>query len=111
MRTEEKRLALNEAMFREINERLEARLPVSQEGRDVVSVLCECASVDCADRLSLTVEEYAQVRSDPRQFVVAPGHECVNVETVVMQTERYDIVRKTGVAGDVAELLEPPQSQ
>ncbi len=102
--TEKKRLALNEAMFREINERLESRLPSAGE---TISILCECASRDCAERITLTTDEYSEVRSDPRQFAVVPGHECVNIESVVVQTDRYEVVRKTGVAGDFAALLEP----
>ncbi len=103
----QKRLALNEAMFREINERLESRLPTTDQGREVLTVLCECASVDCTERIELTTDEYTHVRSDPHQFVIVPGHECVNVERIVLHQDRYDIVRKTGVAGDFAAMLDP----
>ena len=102
-----KRLALNEAMFREINERLESRLPVSADGEDRLTVICECADADCIERISLSLDEYAQVRSDGRQFVVAPGHERVAVEEVVLRNDRFEIVRKVGKAGEIAELLDP----
>ncbi len=106
MSEQDKRLALNEAMFREINERLESQLPVSSDADDQVSVLCECANPDCTDRITLTLNEYETVRSNPRQFVVAPGHECLDIEDVVDRNDRYEIVRKTGVAGEFAARLD-----
>ncbi len=107
MSEQDKRLALNEAMFREINERLESQIVVSGDSDDQLSVICECADPDCTDRLALTIQEYEEVRSDSRQFVVAPGHECLDVEDVVGRNDRYEIVRKTGVAGEFAARLEP----
>jgi len=102
----EKRLALNEALFREINERLESRVP-SSDGDDVLSILCECANAECTERISVTSDEYAAVRADSRQFVLVPGHENVDIEEVVTRNDRFEIVRKTGVAGDFADMLDP----
>ncbi len=98
----EKRLALNEVMFREINERLESRIETFAGGETQLTVLCECVDPDCTLRLTLTADEYRRVRSDPRQFVVAPGHELLDVEDVVFRTDRYEIVRKSGLAGAIA---------
>ena len=104
MDAREKRLALNEAMFREINERLESRLQTfTREGQPQLTVLCECANPDCTERLTLTPDEYEHVRSDTRQFVIAPGHEYIDIEEIVSQTDRYEIVRKTGAAGNLAD--------
>lgn len=107
MNEQDKRLALNEAMFREINERLESRLPVSTDGEERLTVICECADADCTDRVLLNLDEYAQVRSDGRQFVITPGHERIDVEEVVLRNDRFEIVRKVGRAGEIAELLDP----
>jgi hypothetical protein len=109
VKSREERLARNEAMFREINERLESKIVVSSGGNDQLSVLCECANPDCTDRIALTVDEYETVRSNPRQFVVAPGHAYLEVEDVVSRNDRYEIVRKTGVAGDFAARFDPSQ--
>ena len=103
----EKRLALNESMFREINERLESRIQTSQIGRPELSILCECANPDCTQRIALTTDEYEQARADGRQFVIVPGHEFIEVETVVSKNDRYELVRKRGRAGELAELLDP----
>ena len=101
MSDQEKRLALNEAMFREINERLESQLPADRTNR--LSIFCECADPDCTQRLALTPEEYATARAQPRQFILTPGHELIEIEDVVSRTDRYEIVRKKGDAGKIAE--------
>jgi len=106
MSTSEKRLALNEALFRETNERLEERVRLYVGDEELFGILCECASLDCNDRITLTRDEYAAVRSDPTQFAVEPGHTIEDIEEVVLRTDRYEIVRKQGVAAEVAELLD-----
>jgi hypothetical protein len=100
MNHREKRLALNEAMFREINERLEAQLP--PDGNNYLSILCECADPDCTTRIEITPHEYQAARADPRQFILVPGHELVEVEEVMNHGQRYEIVRKHGRAGAIA---------
>ncbi len=96
---------MNEALFREMNERV-------TEGDDAgddatLEVYCECANLDCIDRLTLTSDEYRQARSDPAQFVVSVGHDVLDVEEVVVSTDRYEIVRKRQRAGRLATLLQP----
>jgi hypothetical protein len=56
--------------------------------------------------MELSVEEYEEIRSDPRRFVVKPGHELPDFERVVEQ-EGYYVVQKVGDAGEVAERLDP----
>jgi hypothetical protein len=46
---------------------------------------------------------YAQVREEPRRFLVVPGHEDPRLEKVVATSAEYLIVEKTGAAGEVAE--------
>ena len=103
MDARERRLALNETMFREINERLESRILVDTgDPEPELMVLCECANPDCTERVTLSPDEYEQVRADSRQFVIVPGHEYVDIEEVVYRSDRYEIVRKTGAAGNLA---------
>jgi hypothetical protein len=104
--TSEKRLALNEALFRETNERLEERVRLFVGEEELFGVVCECASLECNERITLSKEEYAAVRADPAQFAVKPGHTVANVEEVVLRNDRYEVVRKRGVAADVAEFLD-----
>jgi len=109
MTASEKRLAMNEALFRETNERLEERVQQSVGNEAQLEIICECGSLDCTERIVLTREEYATVRSDPAQFAIKPGHAIADVEQVVAGTDRFEIVRKQGVAGEAAEFLDDEQ--
>jgi hypothetical protein len=102
----EKRLATNEALFREMNERVEERLQQVAAGPMTFDILCECADLECTHRITLTTDEYVEAHANPRLFTVVPGHEIIDVEDVVLRTDRFDVVRKHGVAGDVAAALD-----
>ena len=104
MSRREERLARNEAFFRELNERLEAVTPGSAEE---LVVICECADEDCAQRLTLKEGEYEAIRAHDTHFVVALGHADVRIEDVVRRTDRFEVVAKRGVAGEIAEDLDP----
>ena len=80
----DERLAQNEALFRQVNERLldvSSRLGTLDSGPEFV---CECSEEDCVERITLSPAEYESLRADPRRFVVLAGHEAgVSVERVV----------------------------
>ena len=102
----ERRLALNEALFREANERVET--VADQLGPDVpYDFLCECANADCTFRISLRLTVYESIRADPRQFVVLPLHYTPEVEDLVIEEDTHWVVRKTGEAGEYVEHLDP----
>jgi hypothetical protein len=67
-----------------------------------MSVICECADGDCTERLEIPVSEYEQVRSDPRRYIVVPGHELPEFESIVDRRDGYDVVQKR--EGEPAEL-------
>jgi hypothetical protein len=94
--TGEENVAFNEALFRETNERVEERVSVFLADGEQFPVLCECASLDCHERITLTKSEYELARSDSTQFVVSLGH----------SNDRFQIVRKRGVAAEAAEFLD-----
>lgn len=102
----EHRLAQNEVLFREVNERVEAM--AHQLGPDVpYEFFCECANADCTFRISLAPSVYESVRADAQQFVVLPLHYTPEVEELVLEEETYWVVRKTGEAGEYVEHLDP----
>jgi hypothetical protein len=106
MDAREKRMAENEALFREVNERVDSM--AHQLGPDVpYEYLCECANADCTFRIELAHAEYERVRSDPTQFVVLPNHYTPEIEDLVVQEAHFWIVTKTGEAGEFAERLDP----
>jgi len=56
----------------------------------------------------MTVAEYEAVRADPTHFLIAPSPEHVEaeIERIVARHERYWVLEKVGVAGEVAEDLD-----
>lgn len=101
----ERRMAANEAFFRALNEKLE-KLEQPATRSDTLVVVCECADEDCVKRLDLAHSEYTHVRSDPTWFVVAHEHADLEIEEVISRTDRFEVVRKLGVAADVAVHLD-----
>ena len=88
----EERIARNEALFREVNERVREVYPGDEE--DQVGFLCECGRESCTETVVLSIAEYEDVRSDPRHFVVTPGHEIGDVERSAAEGDRYVVVEK-----------------
>ncbi len=86
-------MAKNEALFRQVNERIE-EINEQLDPGGLSDFLCECGDDDCTTPISLTLKEYEQVRSVPTHFAIAHGHEVLDVEKVVEKTERYAIVEK-----------------
>lgn len=106
MDARERRLAENEALFREVNERVDAM--AHQLGPDFAyEYLCECANADCTFRLTLPTAVYESVRADPKQFVLLPLHYTPEIEELIVQEEGYWVVRKSGEAGEYVEHLDP----
>ncbi len=106
----EERLAKNEIVFRDVNERIE-KMALSHDqalrDRRDLGFLCECSNVDCTLRLLLTLAEYEHARTDSTQFVVALGHELPEIEEVVLVADTYQVVRKQGSAAVIAEASDP----
>jgi hypothetical protein len=96
-------MAQNEALFREVNERIEALA----HHLGPYEFLCECANADCTFRVSLPIATYEAVRADPKRFVVLPLHYTPEVEDLVEENETYWVVVKTGEAGEYVEHLDP----
>ncbi len=103
----EQRAARNEVLFREVNENI-ARL---EEGVGATmtepAFVCECANDGCAEQFSVDLEAYQRVRAEPRRFLVLPGHQRPELESVVETHDEYLVVEKTGEAGEVAEETQP----
>lgn len=105
-RAQEERLALNEALFRDVNERIREISDTFEQTDATYDFLCECSDPACAERVVLTPAEYERVRSEPTRFVVAKGHALPEIESVVEQASDHVIVEKQGAAGDIAVRLD-----
>lgn len=102
----QRRAAANEATIRDVNEGIERGQWPGDEDTPV-GFRCECARLGCNRLVELTVREYEEIRSHPRRFVLLPGHEIPDVETVVATAPGYVIVEKLDQAGEVAERADP----
>jgi hypothetical protein len=102
-----RRIAKNEALFREVNERLRDLNASLGSGNGSFELLCECGDDRCFTKLEVSTTEYERVRGDATQFLVKPGHELVDLEEVVSRANDYWIVRKRAEAAEVAEQHDP----
>jgi hypothetical protein len=90
------RQARNEALLREVNERI-AQLGDSgqawtPEGTDF---MCECGDEGgCGQRVRVPIDVYERVRSQDDRFVVRPGHETPEIERAVEWGDTYVVVDK-----------------
>lgn len=107
MDAREERLARNETLFRSVNENIEQAATSARSVMPTFEFFCECSNTDCTLLLPMTVSEYEQVRADPRQFVIAPGHELPEIEKVVTRTSAYQVVVKEGEAAEFVTEHDP----
>jgi hypothetical protein len=109
--TSEERLARNEALFREFNERIEnvaGSLDIRGEGQSLpIEFVCECGSLDCLEHIELTRGQYEAVRADPRRFVVVRGHEDPAIARIVELHGNFAVVEKLDDAAEVAVEHDP----
>ena len=84
----------HQALFREVNDRIR-----DGANLDVSIFVCECGYKDCTSTVALSLEEYKRIRSNPRWFVLKPGH--VNPETarVIREGGGFVVVEETGRRG------------
>jgi restriction endonuclease Mrr len=108
MGAREERIGLNEAVFREVNERIEHVAETFDLKTEQLDLVCECGNADCEERISMTHSEYETLRSESHQFAVYPGHEYPDVERVIARQKGYDIVQKSrGAPERIAEQTDP----
>jgi hypothetical protein len=100
------RVALNDATFRNANERIEGK--AESLGIDPVPFLCECADPSCTEIILLSLNTYEEVRAEPTHFLNVPGHDVSAGPHAQVVEERagYSIVEKLGVAADIVADLD-----
>lgn len=102
-------MAKNEALFREVNERIK-RMNQHLDTDDEADFICECGDGECTHPVSLTLVEYEEVRSRGTHFAVLPGHVVPEVERVVARYPRFAVVEKTEARAAGIALSEDPRS-
>jgi len=103
----EESIARNEALFREVNERIHD-VPPEGPVPEHSGFLCECGDAACTETVMLSLEEYESVRADPMTFAVLPTHVAPDVEDVVARIdERFVVVRKHPEEAAIARETDP----
>jgi hypothetical protein len=99
------RQARNEALIREVNERIERVAEEARLGAELerFEFLCECGAggdedIACEERIEMTVTEYEEIRHQDDRFALVPGHESEDLEDVVRRTDRFVVVDKKPAA-------------
>jgi hypothetical protein len=93
---EHERWATNEALFRDVNERIAET--AERFDADRTEFVCECADPNCTHRVTASLAEYEEVRAGATTFLLAPGHEQRDIERVVSDRGRFRIVEKVQAA-------------
>ncbi|HZJ51273.1 MAG TPA: hypothetical protein VFF07_10620 [Actinomycetota bacterium] len=100
-----RRIASNEALGRQINERIAAQRGV--ESGESMSVVCECGDGDCESRLDVRWETYRAVRQNPMWFILVEGHEVLEMERVVKREGVLVVSEKIASARQALEAIDP----
>jgi hypothetical protein len=83
------RVAQTELFFRAVNEEIAA-----SDGHGTTLFLCECGNAACKEGLELTANALHHLHAENGLFVVLPGHEIADLETVVDRQNGYLVVRR-----------------
>jgi hypothetical protein len=89
-----KRVARNQAMYRQVNERLEGLNEAFGEISREFRIVCECSDVMCIEQFTVSREVYERTRANPTRFIISRGHQAVGVEKVVQGHADYLVVEK-----------------
>jgi hypothetical protein len=84
--------AQTESLFRDVNERI-AESAQNFES-DSTAFVCECSDPACTARVHATLDEYEEVRADGATFLTTPGHVDEDIEHVVSDRGRFQIIEK-----------------
>ncbi|MEA2448067.1 MAG: hypothetical protein QOK47_1704 [Actinomycetota bacterium] len=101
------RIANNESLFREVNERIQVTADSARFPDEVTGFVCECGRKACTETITLDPGAYETLRADPSHFAVLPGHVAEEAERVVEDMGAYLVVEKIGEGRVIAEERDP----
>ncbi|MEA2498317.1 MAG: hypothetical protein QOH26_722 [Actinomycetota bacterium] len=102
------RIAKNETLFREMNERIEETVKGSEApASDPTDYVCECGDKECTETLKILPADYEAIRKHPAQFMVLSGHVVPEAERVLDDRGAYLIVEKVGPGRVIASETDP----
>ncbi len=94
MNERKRRIGENEAIFRSVNEEVSKLNVTFTAATNTMRIVCECGLQSCTVQIEITPEAYARVRGDATLFVVRPGHDLPEAETVVEKSNGFWVVQK-----------------
>jgi hypothetical protein len=83
------RIAQTELFFRAVNDEI-----ARNDGHGTTLFLCECGNSACTEGIALTAAVLQRLHAEQGLFVVLPGHEIADLETVVDSHDGYLVVRR-----------------
>ncbi len=105
------RVGINEAIFREVNERIvEVSAGLERNGSPglELELVCECSDASCAGAVRATTSDYERVRSNAKHFIVLPTHIWnPEAEREVARTPRFTVIEKVAEAAEIATETDP----
>ena len=103
-----RRVGENEALYRLVNERLEALSGGVITSSGEFGVICECAMLDCKSQIMIRPTVYEQARAHSDHFIVLRGHQIDDIEAVVEDHGSFIVIEKTPQeAKRIAEEMDP----
>lgn len=65
------------------------------DGEVPLSFYCECSDENCVGRIDVLPSVYDKIHQDDSTFMIMPGHEVRDAETVISYEPEYSIAKKT----------------
>ena len=102
-----RRHAENEALARDVNERVGAVTASWYAPGEPLEFVCECSQEECSARIHLLMSEYRELRSSQHWFALVPDHIVLEIERQVRKLGDAVVVEKVGAGRSVAEETAP----
>ena len=89
-----RRIGQNEALYRQVNERIEDLNASFSSITSDFAIVCECGDLGCMEQITVSRELYESTRANPHRFIVKPGHEAQDIEHAVAGDGDYVVIEK-----------------
>lgn len=101
----ERRLKENEVIFQQANRGV-ADFVKEDGGSDetVINFYCECANIDCRERIPMSISDYQRLHQSQRQFIALKGHEMPKIENIVSTHVGFSVVEKVGEIPSIKDI-------
>ena len=107
MSNQERRQIENEMIFRKANEKTgddlgaldamhieDGNIDLLRQDDLLLHVMCECSDENCTKRIPMNLSVYEVIHAHRDKFIVLPGHQVKDIETVTSETPIYLVVKK-----------------